>query len=154
MQISCPNCKKTFNLEDKLIPDKGRLLQCGSCQNKWFFKKKQVVLSNVKKTDTQIDKKKDDQINETKTKSNIGTIKPKNEIKLSEKKEQNKIVKKKQTNFIKLFLIILISFVGIIILVDTFKLQIAKIFPGIELILHNLYETLKDVYLFIKDFIK
>ena len=144
MQISCPNCKKTFNLEDKLIPDKGRLLQCGSCQNKWFFKKKQVVLTNVKKADTQIDKIKDDQISETK---------PKNDIKLPEKNEQNKIVKKKQTNFIKLFLIILISFVGLIILVDTFKLQIAKIFPGIELILHNLYETLKDVQLFIKDMI-
>ena len=39
MIIACPKCKKKFDIEDSLIPEKGRLLQCSSCDNKWFFKK-------------------------------------------------------------------------------------------------------------------
>ena len=38
MIITCEKCNKTFNIQDKLIPDNGRLLQCGSCGHKWFFK--------------------------------------------------------------------------------------------------------------------
>ena len=37
--ITCLNCNKKFNINNDLIPDKGRLLQCGSCNHKWFFKK-------------------------------------------------------------------------------------------------------------------
>ena len=45
MIITCNNCNKKFNLDSKLIPDKGRLLQCASCDHKWFFKKE--VLENT-----------------------------------------------------------------------------------------------------------
>ena len=38
MIISCPNCKKKFEVVDNLIPESGRLLQCSGCSNKWFFK--------------------------------------------------------------------------------------------------------------------
>ena len=38
MIIDCPNCDKKFEIDKKLIPSDGRLLQCGSCNNKWFFK--------------------------------------------------------------------------------------------------------------------
>ena len=38
MIINCPNCDKKFEIDKKLIPSNGRLLQCGSCNNKWFFK--------------------------------------------------------------------------------------------------------------------
>ena len=39
MIITCPCEKKQFEIDDKLIPEKGKLLQCGSCDRKWFFKK-------------------------------------------------------------------------------------------------------------------
>ena len=39
MIISCNNCNKKFNLDSNLIPENGRLLQCASCDHKWFFKK-------------------------------------------------------------------------------------------------------------------
>ena len=39
MIITCNNCNKKFDLDSNLIPDKGRLLQCASCNHKWFFKK-------------------------------------------------------------------------------------------------------------------
>ena len=45
MIITCNNCNKKFDLDSNLIPDKGRLLQCASCNHKWFFKKE--VLENT-----------------------------------------------------------------------------------------------------------
>ncbi len=44
MIITCNNCNKKFDIDSNLIPDKGRLLQCASCDYKWFFKKE--VLEN------------------------------------------------------------------------------------------------------------
>ena len=39
MIITCNNCNKKFDVDSSLIPDMGRLLQCASCDHKWFFKK-------------------------------------------------------------------------------------------------------------------
>ena len=39
MIIVCPSCGKNFNVDEDLIPDKGRLLKCGSCNQTWFFNK-------------------------------------------------------------------------------------------------------------------
>ena len=39
MIVVCNNCNKKFDIDAGLIPDNGRLLQCGSCNHKWFFKK-------------------------------------------------------------------------------------------------------------------
>ena len=39
MIITCNNCNKKFDIDSNLISDKGRLLQCASCEHKWFFKK-------------------------------------------------------------------------------------------------------------------
>ena len=47
----------------------------------------------------------------------------------------------------------IISFVGLIILIDTFKLQLFNFYPDLELFLYSFYETLKDIQLFIKDLI-
>ena len=43
MIISCPSCQKKFELDDNLLPENGRTLQCGSCNYKWFFKKKDEI---------------------------------------------------------------------------------------------------------------
>ena len=39
MIIICPSCGKNFDVDENLIPDKGRLLKCGSCNQTWFFNK-------------------------------------------------------------------------------------------------------------------
>jgi len=39
MIITCNNCNKKFDIDSNLIPNTGRLLQCASCDHKWFFKK-------------------------------------------------------------------------------------------------------------------
>ena len=41
MIIECPACSKKFNIDEKLIPDEGRLLKCGNCVHTWFFKKEE-----------------------------------------------------------------------------------------------------------------
>ena len=43
MIIACQMCNKKFDIDQILIPEKGRLLQCGSCDHKWFFKNKIIV---------------------------------------------------------------------------------------------------------------
>ena len=38
MIITCPNCNKQFKIDSSQIPNEGRYLQCGSCNNVWFYK--------------------------------------------------------------------------------------------------------------------
>ena len=49
------------------------------------------------------------------------------------------------------FLIIIISLIGIIFLIDTFKVYISSYFPSISPLLDSFYETLLDLKLFFKD---
>ena len=37
MIISCSNCNKKYKIDEKLIPENGRLLQCSSCNHKWHY---------------------------------------------------------------------------------------------------------------------
>ncbi len=142
MIIACPKCKKKFDIEDSLIPEKGRLLQCSSCNNKWFFKKTIEV------------KKKIERIS-TKTKTNK-IPKDTEDIIIEAEKNNTKIENLKKINLpiLNLLLITLISFAALIIFLDTFKIQINNFVPGFEFLLENFYETLKDFYLFIIDLIK
>ena len=142
MIIACPKCKKKFDIEDSLIPEKGRLLQCSSCNNKWFFKKTIEV------------KKKIERIS-TKTKAN--KIPKETEDIIIEAEENNTKVenlKKNNLPILNLLLITIISFAALIIFLDTFKIQINNFVPGFEFLLENFYETLKDFYLFTIDLIK
>ncbi len=36
--ITCPNCKKTFEVNSNLIPMEGREVKCSSCYNIWYYK--------------------------------------------------------------------------------------------------------------------
>ena len=54
------------------------------------------------------------------------------------------------SQMLRIFIFIL-SLTALLLLVDTLKNPLNKIFPGLELILFNLYETMKDIVLFVKD---
>ena len=168
MIITCNNCNKKFDIDSNLISDKGRLLQCASCDHKWFFKKE--VLENTVSPiveETGIDginifDQNNSSINEEESISNSPKdevevdleeeIKEKIEIKINESTQVN-TKPKKQKNFkiLNIFFVAIISFVAFIIIVDTFKYPIGKIVPNIEFILYNLYESIKDISLFIRD---
>ncbi len=54
MILSCNSCEKKFVVPDKAITSSGRLVQCGSCGNKW----KQFPLKDLKEKNPQITKVK------------------------------------------------------------------------------------------------
>ena len=158
MIISCENCNKRFEVSDNLIPDQGRLLQCSSCDHKWFFKKTEKLIE--KKEPKKIIKEDDNKIlseifvEKTIEKKEIKST-TLNEETLSEiDDEEPQIKKDKKTNYLKIFIVIIITFVAIIIIIDTFKHQIIFIYPDIEILLNNLYESLRDINLFLRDLIK
>ena len=158
MIISCENCNKRFEVSDNLIPEEGRLLQCSSCDHKWFFKKTEKLIE--KKEPKKIIKEDDNKIlSETFVEKTIEkeeiTSTTLNEENLSEiDDEEPQIKKDKKTNYLKIFIVIIITFVAIIIIIDTFKHQIIFIYPDIEILLSNLYESLRDINLFLRDLIK
>ena len=158
MIISCENCNKRFEVSDNLIPEQGRLLQCSSCDHKWFFKKTEKLIE--KKEPKKIIKEDDNKIlSETFVEKTIEkeeiTSTTLNEKTLSEiDDEEPQIKKDKKTNYLKIFIVIIITFVAIIIIIETFKHQISFIYPDIETLLSNLYESLRDINLFLRDLIK
>ena len=157
MIITCPCEKKQFKIDSSLIPNEGRELQCGSCERVWFYKPQneseaQLTLNN------NVSANKTEQNNEVNEK-NLKISKPSQQekiIKSEIKKENSKTVEKSEGKKSKLFsylIVLIISFVALIILVDTLKTPLINIFPGLEVILFNLFETLQDIKLFIIDLI-
>ena len=170
MIITCNNCNKKFNIDSNLIPDKGRSLQCASCDHKWFFKK-EVLENTVSPIDESVTidsinifDQNNSSINEEESVSNAPKdevevdleeeIKEKIEININESTQINTKPKKlKNFKILNIFIVTIISFVAFIIIVDTFKYPIGKIVPNIEFMLYNLYESIKDISLFIRDLI-
>ena len=153
MIISCPSCKKKFEIDTNLIPKEGRNLQCGSCSNIWFYKVKQSI-SNLENIDNIKDVNEEDGKNEIKEK--FSDIKKENNENIKDK-ALIKYEKKTKLTFVNLmgyFIVLIISFVALLIVLDTLQPLLLKIFPNLELILFNFYETLLDIYLFTKDLIR
>ncbi len=164
MIIECPACSKKFNIDEKLIPDEGRLLKCGNCDHTWFYKKE----DNLKLETETI---KINEINENKSEINIEPV----DVPIKEtKKIRKKISKKSSTkestskelvsidkssvsrenNIIKKIFLIIISIIAFILLIDTFKNQLSVIFPGIVRMSDSLYQVINDLKLFIKDLVR
>tara|TARA_Y100001970_G_scaffold88885_1_gene112184 strand:+ start:721 stop:1170 length:450 start_codon:yes stop_codon:yes gene_type:complete len=149
MIIDCPNCNKKFQIDENLISNDGRLLQCGSCDHKWFFKLKPVDIKIEKKTyeETNIN-----------TNLNIDVEIPKKEKidkeKVNFKNKYDDVINKKKTNYFNILIVAIISIIAIILIIDTFKYQLILLFPNVEFFLNNLYETMKDIKVFIIDLIK
>ena len=160
MIIKCINCAKKFDVNSELIPSEGRTIQCGSCNHIWFFKKEDSQTLNFstpvfeKKSTTTTNKIKIDKGN---IKEVNGETTIQDTIKKSSKIKGSEIVKYKSKtsytfgNFFSHIIVIIISFAALIVLIDTFKLQLYDIYPELEFLLYSFYETLKDIQLFIKD---
>jgi hypothetical protein len=144
MIISCKKCNKKFELSEKLVPDGGRLLQCGSCSYKWHY-----IPTKTIKLENEIDP-----VNTSKQKSK--------KIKKNIINENNKIIKnqeivsdeKKGIGLLSITIVTIISLIALLIILDTFKIYIISFIPNIDFYLSSLYESLKDIFLFFKDLIK
>ena len=164
MIIQCENCNKKFEIQDNLIPDDGRLLECGSCAHQWHY----TPITKLELTDEV--PIKDEPTDEVPIKDE-----PVEELIVKKAKKKSKIIKKiyendsdneidqtneniktkeKNISFINFLLVGIISFVAIVILFDTFKNQIAYVIPNISLYINELHEILRDIFLFIADLSK
>ena len=153
MIITCPCKKKKFEIDAALIPDEGRTLKCGSCDEVWFYKKDNEVAKNI-----------DIGIQDIQSNINFSD----NNQKKQKKNYSKKIIKDEKgseiveytpkssftfSKFLSYIIVIMISFIALIAILDTFKVQLYSFFPDLEIWLFSLYEILKDIKLFIKDLI-
>ena len=155
MIITCNQCDKKFEIESSLITDNGRLLQCGSCNHKWFFKKN--VSSEILKSPLLYKEKIENKINvnlDEPIKSEKNIINDVSKKSLANKDSYiEKHSKKNNFIFFKTLSVICITIIAFIVLIDTLKEPISLFIPNIDLIMQDLYETFHDVYLFFKDLI-
>ena len=163
MIINCPNCNKRFKINTSLIPVEGRDLKCGSCDHVWFYKiedknleplsLKEDIINNEDKPE--IVDKKIERTNEVKKSSSHSKIDTKDKKDLDKIADKQIPSKNKTINtsgkFFSYIIVFIISFVALIILIDTLKTPLINIFPGLEAVLFSLFEMLKDIKLFIID---
>ena len=162
MIITCPNCNKKFKIDNSQIPDEGRNLQCGSCNHVWLYKieeenskilklKEEIDINDIK---TKVDKNNEEIVENknplTKIETELNNQKKEKNI---EKQKETKISKNTGNKFFSYLIVFIISFVALIILLDTLKNPLIDVFPGLEVKLFNLFETLQDIKLFIIDLI-
>jgi predicted Zn finger-like uncharacterized protein len=149
MIIDCPDCNKKFVIDQHLIPPNGRLLQCGSCNYKWFFElkiNKENFDEEIKSTKNELPVDTETIIQEAEAtlKKNVDKEIPK---KINKKKVKNNV------NYLNVLLVIILSTTAFILVVDTFKEQLSLIFPDINFFFFFLYQSIVDIKLFALDLI-
>ena len=156
MIITCPNCKKKFNIDPTLINNEGRDLKCGSCDHVWHYKVEDVnsiaLTLNENIDNSQIEPYENKTENDEIVKNNETISKNLNHKKQG--KPNNLSLDKKKnigSKFFSYLVVFFISLIALVILLDTLKTPLINTFPSLEVILFNLFETLKDIKLFIID---
>tara|TARA_Y100000996_G_scaffold329653_1_gene265787 strand:+ start:366 stop:860 length:495 start_codon:yes stop_codon:yes gene_type:complete len=164
MIISCPNCNKKFNIDQRLIPETGRLLQCSSCDHKWHYTMSKI--NNGLKINEEIQNKENKNkilkpnLNEDSSKNEV--IKKNDKINIKQKsiKKEIRIKNKKPSikfdfgNLLKNLVILIITFFALVLILDTFKMNLSNYVPILVPLLDNLYESMIDLSFFLKDLVK
>ena len=165
MIISCNSCEKKFVVPDKAITSDGRVVQCGSCGNKWrqYPKNKEKIPSIKIKKNKRIPKISETKIpkpkkNKSKKKREIDLYSPeylakKHGINLNE--IDNKPVTKTKVSFgfyssLIIFLVFTISFSRILYFFQDF---IVTKLPFTEYYLKYFFESIKNLFEIWKDLI-
>jgi len=182
MIISCIKCQKKFSVDDKLIPELGRILECGSCLHQWHYIPVLLINKNIDTNKTEGIIKNDEPVifdkktNEKKIIPDVDNNNNKNSIPnfendnvqvepvnvnaqvepVNDNVQVEPVIenKKKKSNFLNKLLVIIITFVAVIIILDTFRDQLLSIFPSLDLYLNSLYNVLTDIFLFVTNLIK
>ena len=162
MIIGCPNCNKKFRIDHNLIPIDGRLLQCSNCKHKWHFKienkdeiddgsldPEKVILEN-KSEDIKINSTENDSL----IKKNSKKEQKKKEKVFKKTKKINQNTNDKPIRLLNMVIILIISFVAIIIVLDTFRIELSKYMPFLNIMLNSFYAIMTDINSFIKDLIR
>ena len=165
MIISCPECSKRFNVDQNLIPKDGRLLQCSNCMHKWHFiikKDEEIIEKQIKSEEAIIENKNQEKkinpsqefisIEDENVKKNLK--KKQKVINKVKKKEQKQKKEDKPINLLNMIIVIIISVAALIIIIDTFRIELSKYMPFLNPMLDNFYAIIADINSFIKDLIR
>ena len=166
MLVTCNSCQKKFNVPDSAITESGRLLQCGSCGNKWTqYPIKLASKSPEKETLIQKTKKTMPKKKKAKKRGDVNLyseeyLKKKHGIKIIDPSSAP-IIKKKQSfskkrsfgfyNYILTSFVFLITLTGILNL--TQEIIILE-YPFLEIYINYLFETLNNLKLIFFDLIR
>ena len=165
MIISCPECGKRFNIDQNLIPEEGRLLQCSNCMHKWHFvikKNEEIIEEPIKSEEVIIENRNQEKkINTSKEFKPIEDENVEKELKKEQKvinkvkkKEPKRKKKNKPTKLLNMIIVIIISVAALIIIIDTFRVDLSKYMPFLNPMLNNFYAIIADINSFIKDLIR
>ena len=160
MILSCNACGKKFVVPDNAISANGRVVQCGSCGNKWrqFPQKKEVKATIDKSSNFQ--KSKPQKAKRSIKKSNkkpreISLYSPeylakKHGIEINDTKTQKvaSSIKNEKVSFgfyssLIVFIFLIISLSRILYFSEEF---IISIFPGVEYYLNYFFESIKNIF--------
>ena len=156
MLVGCQSCQKKFTIPDSAITEAGRLLQCGSCGNKWtqYPVKGELIKENKKTPTIKIkqptkEKKIKNSIKNKKRKINLYSeeyLKRKHGLEIKETLDGKKIKRdKKNTSGLNFFgyliiaVIIVIALLGILNMTKTFLITS---YPFTKTYINSLYEVL------------
>tara|TARA_B110001454_G_scaffold183748_1_gene179062 strand:+ start:42 stop:518 length:477 start_codon:yes stop_codon:yes gene_type:complete len=158
MIISCDKCEKKFDVDSNLIPKEGRLLQCSSCNHQWFYTFVEQVDKSIIPKSTKLKKIPDIPVKGFVNNVKKKTKKKHNDTSKSEYFDTDEISQskknKKNITFLNFIFVFIISSVALLIIFETFNETIEYYFPNLDSIVENLYETIIDIFLFIKDLFK
>ena len=164
MIISCPECNKRFNIDQNLIPEDGRLLQCSNCMHKWHFiieKNKEKIEQPIKSeeiiTESKNQEKKINPSQEfipTEDETVEKKLKKEQKEQKRKKKEQKRKKKDKPIKLLNMIIVVIISVAAFIIIIDTFRIELSKFMPFLNPMLDSFYAIIADINSFIKDLIR
>ena len=157
MIISCPECNKRFNIDQNLIPEDGRLLQCSNCMHKWHFiiEKNEKIIEQPIKSEEIITESKNQEKKINPLQEFIPTEDETVEKKLKkEQKEQKRKKKDKPIKLLNMIIVVIISVAALIIIIDTFRIELSKFMPFLNPMLDSFYAIIADINSFIKDLIR
>ncbi|MBA1340266.1 MAG: zinc-ribbon domain-containing protein [Pelagibacterales bacterium] len=161
MIIKCNSCEKEFSVPDGAIKAEGRLVQCGSCGNKWtqFPIKEKKILNElkpkIKKTKSRAKKNKltPYSTDYLKKKYNLN-INPSESLSKNDRKtrEKNSLkIAKQNFGFYSSLIFLSVFFLTLFGVLNLTKEIIILYYPNLEIYINYLYESFGYIKLIVTD---
>ena len=167
MLVNCNSCQKKFVVPDSAITEKGRLLQCGSCGNKWTqypIEEQKTVKAPIKTSITEKIIKKSVSVKKT-SKSRKREVNLYSEEYLKKKhglvirdaisadSSNSKLKSSTGIGFYGNVIILIIFLITIFGILDLNKYLVINKFPFLETYINYLYDSLEIIKISISSLI-
>ena len=149
MIVNCNSCQKKFVVPDAAITESGRLVECGSCGNKWtqYPVKEKPILKTKKSKPIKIkkNKKKINLYSEEYLRKKHGLIIQKSTVHLEKKT--------KSFGFYSYMITAVIFFIAIFGILNLSKDVLILNYPTTETYINDLYEVIDIIKIIFNEFI-